>query len=191
MEVTGEAVPVGEVIGDTGRFSASQNGILAYRTGSNSPNTQLRWFDRTGKPLGVIGEPGRNPTMALSPDGTRVAISRGLRGIWMYELENGTSQSLTFGPANDLMPVWSPDSSRLAFASIRTGIFDIYQKASSGVGNEDLLLKSSEAKFPYDWSPDGRWLIYGLRAGQYDLWVLPLMEHERRPVRYLVSQFNK
>jgi Tol biopolymer transport system component len=109
----------------------------------------------------------------------------------VYEFPHGISRRLTFDRAPDAFPVWSPDGSRLAFASSRTGIFDLYQRASSGVGNEDLLLKSDELKSSYDWSPDGRWLLYGVRAGPYELWYLPLTGDDRKPVRYLATQFNE
>jgi Tol biopolymer transport system component len=153
--------------------------------------------------LGAVGEPGYYNSVALSPDGTKVAVSRndpqaaGSGGrtpnldIWVYEFSHGTSQRLTFDPAPDGFAVWSPDGSRLAFASSGTGIFDLYQKASNGMGNQDLLLKSGEPKASYDWSPDGRWLLYGVRAGQYNLWYLPLTGEDRKPVRYLATQFNE
>jgi dipeptidyl aminopeptidase/acylaminoacyl peptidase len=89
------------------------------------------------------------------------------------------------------MAAWSPDGSRFAFSSNRLGAWDIYQKAASGGGADDLLLKSTDAKYPYDWSPDGRWLLYGNLTGHLDLWLLPLTGNERKPTRYLTSPFNK
>jgi eukaryotic-like serine/threonine-protein kinase len=202
MELTGEAVRIAEGLSELGprMFSASENGVLAYRSGSTFPINHLQWFDRTGKRLGDVGEPGFYNSVALSPDGRKVAVtrlpagarSRGPRGyadIWVYEFTHGTSERLTADPGTHFMAAWSPDGSRLAFASNRYGTFDLYQKASSGVGNEESLLKSSEAKYPYDWSSDG--LLYGVLAGQYELWVLPLTGDDRKPRRYLASQFNE
>jgi hypothetical protein len=37
-------------------FSVSQNGVLAYRSGSSS-NAQLAWYTRDGNRLGTVGEP--------------------------------------------------------------------------------------------------------------------------------------
>jgi Tol biopolymer transport system component len=145
--------------------------------------------------LGAIGDPGRYDTVALSPDGTRAAVARGTAGraldVWVYEFAHGTGQQLTFDPAADFQAVWSPDGSRIAFGSARSGIPNIYQKASSGVGSEDVQLRSSEATFPYDWSRDGRWLLYGKVTGQYNLWYLPLTGDDRKPILYLASQYNK
>jgi predicted Ser/Thr protein kinase len=78
QELAGDAVPIAENLSEIGlpRFSASTTGVLAYQTGGFGLNTRLSWFDRTGKILGTIGEPGPYNTVALSPDGTRVAFSR-------------------------------------------------------------------------------------------------------------------
>ena len=82
LELAGEAVPIAEGMGSGAPrpFSASMTGVLAYRTGefrgSAGTITQLTWFDRAGKALGTVGEPGLYNTVALSPDGTRVAVSR-------------------------------------------------------------------------------------------------------------------
>jgi hypothetical protein len=52
-------------------FSASATGVLSYRTASSGINTQLVWLDRSGKPLGTIGEKADQTALALSPDGAR------------------------------------------------------------------------------------------------------------------------
>ena len=88
------------------------------------------------------------------------------------------------------MAVWSPDGSRIAFSSQRDGNSNLYLKVSSGAGAEDVLLKSSGQKSPYDWSPDGRFLLYGQLAGAtgFDLLVLPLTGDDRRPRPYLATE---
>jgi Tol biopolymer transport system component len=136
--------------------------------------------------------------VALSPDGAKVAVSRldsqavGTSVIWVYEFAHGNGQRLTFDRAASYMPVWSPDGSRLVFTSSPSGSNDLYQKASSGVGTEDSLLKSMETKSSYDWSRAGRWLLYGLlSAGPWELWILPLTGNDHKPWRYLASQYNE
>jgi Tol biopolymer transport system component len=100
---------------------------------------------------------------------------------------------LTVDPNTNWQAVWSADGSRIVFASNRNGPFDLYEKVSSGAGKEDPLLKSEEGKFPYDRSPDGRFLLYvitsiGLRG---KLWYLPLTGDDRKPVRYLQTDANE
>ena len=203
LELAGEAVPIAEDLPEVGPafFSVSTTGVLTYRTGSGSgyPALQLTWFDRAGKILGTVGEPGQYNTLALSPDGARVAFSRndpqatgrggggqGNMDIWLYEFSRGAGTRLTFDPSRDWMAVWSPDGSRIIFSSDRGGASNLYQKVSSGAGNEEALLKSNETKYADDWSPDGRFLLYGLAHGS--LWVLPLTGDDRKPRPYLETE---
>jgi Tol biopolymer transport system component len=92
----------------------------------------------------------------------------------------------------DEFPIWSPDGSRIVFDSNRDGQRNLYQKATSGAGNEELLLKSDELKVPYDWSSDGRFIIYGRVDSKTlsDLWVLPL-DGDREPFAFLQTRFDE
>jgi len=95
---------------------------------------------------------------------------------------------LTFDPANDVYPMWSPDGSRIAFASSREGTLNLYQKPSGG-GNDELLFKSDDSKLTNDWSPDGRYILYQDQSQKdWDLWVLPLFG-EQKPVLFLQTDF--
>ena len=87
-----------------------------------------------------------------------MALQRGDQSnfdIWLFDLARNTSSRLTFDPAEDLLPVWSPEGDQIVFASSRDGKRNLYKKASNGVGNEELLLKSDEDKIAIDWSHDG------------------------------------
>src|SRR5262249_19595027 len=67
----------------------------------------------------------------------------------------------------------------------------IYQKASNGVGSEELLLKSGTTQGIH-WAEDGRYLVFALtdpKTGQ-DLWVLPL-QGDRKAIPYLRTEFNE
>ena len=63
LVLTGDAFPIAERIRTStstqpyGYFSASENGALAYQTGAETANSQLLWFDRTGKQIGELGDP--------------------------------------------------------------------------------------------------------------------------------------
>jgi eukaryotic-like serine/threonine-protein kinase len=76
-----------------------------------------------------------------------------------------------------VISVWSPDARHVVFNSRRTGHYDLYQKASNGAGNEDLLFSDEREKAPVSWSPDGQLLLYQAVGGVglvADLWVVPL-----------------
>jgi Tol biopolymer transport system component len=106
-------------------------------------------------------------------------------------LARNTLTRLTFDPEDDSNPVWSPDGSRIAFASTRNNSFGIYQKNANGIGEDELLLKVGASLLPEDWSLDGRFLIYSTtEGGGRDVSFLP-MSGERKPVMFLKDQFFK
>lgn len=100
--------------------------------------------------------------LALSPDGTRATVFRAEQqfDIWLYEFARGTNTRFTFSPSTDRYPVWSPDGTRIVFASNRFGHNDLYQKSANGTGEDELLFKSDQDKIPSSWSRDGRFLIF-------------------------------
>jgi Tol biopolymer transport system component len=127
---------------------------------------RLTWFDRKGNKLGTIGEPGLYRTLTISPDGKHVAVERTdpqtqNKDIWVLDVASGAATRFTSDPGWDAFPTWSPDSRRIVFTSNRGGgVYNLYQKASIGEGNEELLYQSKEGKGPNSWSPDGKFLIY-------------------------------
>ena len=153
-------------------------------------------MDRGGKQNGLVGPPGNYLRPGLSPDEKRVVVddvdSQGNRDVWIIELGRGNPSRFTFDPAIDVAPVWSPDGSRIVFASNREGTLNLYQKPASGAGKEELLLKTDLAKFPLDWSADGRFLLYQVNdpRTKYDLWVLPLFG-DQKPFPFLQTEFNE
>jgi Tol biopolymer transport system component len=200
LELFGEATTLAEGLGaflNYGFFSASNNGVLAYRAVAGG-SYQLTWYDRQGKAFSTTGEPTDLVLSArLSPDGTHVAVSREDAGLhvpalWLIDLSRGTSERFTFGSAAAENPVWSPDGSRIIFASLRDGKFDLYQKVASGATDEQPLLRSSEDKHSDSWSHDGRFLLYTVINAKTkdDLWVLPL-EGDKKPFPFLETEFNE
>ena len=86
--------------------------------------------------------------------------------------------------------MWSPEGTRLSFTSNKTGGYGLSQRASSGAGTDELLFASPSLKFPADWSPDGRFLLYveSSPTTGHDLWVLP-MDGDRKPFPFLTTSF--
>jgi Tol biopolymer transport system component len=203
-KVTGESFPVGEDVRFAGpiaqaAFSASTTGILAYRTGTASEPSQLVWFDRNGKPLSTVSDKVDQAAIALSPDGTRVLASlldpvRNTRDLAIYDLHDGRRTRFTFDPADEFLSIWSPDGSSVVFQSSRKDDrMDLYRKAASGVGTEELLLADPKNgnSYPTSWSPDGRFILYqngfATSTTSNDIWALPLSD--RKPVAVVQTPF--
>jgi eukaryotic-like serine/threonine-protein kinase len=196
LELKGQTTPVAEQVADdrggggNGAFSASANDVLVYWR-STASDRQLTWYDRQGKILGTVGEPGNYGRLALSPDATRVALSKRsgqASNIWLLDFSRDTSTRFTFGSEINWSLVWSPDGSRIIFSSGN----DLYQKPVSGVKDAELLLKSSEVPLAESWSRDGRFLLYRVfdPKTNWDIWVLP-MEGDKKPVPFLVTEFRE
>jgi serine/threonine protein kinase/Tol biopolymer transport system component len=175
-----------DTLGAVADFSAS-SGALAYHTAAGAGQSQLVWYDRTGKRLGPIGDPGDYHGIALSPDNKRVAVhvhDQTTGGdIWVRDFESGAFSRFTTDRGHHQVPMWSPDGSSIAFASDRDdGIFRIYQKSSSGVGNEEVVFKSRDLSYPEDYSPDGQFMSFAhsSNGAVIDVQVLPLTG-ERKP----------
>jgi Tol biopolymer transport system component len=193
QRLTGDPVTIADGVVDYA-FSISATGLVAYRTGEGSVRRQLTWFDRGGKPLGVLGDPDETLLYpSLSPDGKRAVVSRTVQGnqdIWL--LDGTRTSRLTFDPAADVFPVWSPDGRSIAFTSTRDGSGDLYRKAVDGSGADVLLVSSPQPKAPTDWSRDGRFLLYYSIDPQTkaDLWVLP-MTGDQKPWVFLKTPFDE
>ena len=64
---------------------------------------------------------------------------------------------------NNRHPVWSGDSSRIAFQSDREGDLAIFAQRADGTGAAVRLTKPADGEVhaPESWSPDGRHLLFG------------------------------
>src|SRR6202043_383061 len=131
-----------------GAFSVSENGMLVYRSGGGAISSrELVWMDRAGKRLSVVGKAGDFGTMAVSPDEKTVAVTvrNGSQGdIWLEDLGRSVLSRFTFRAGVSRFPVWSPDGSRLAFASQSLNLYSsaLYQKPAGGNGQEELMLRA-------------------------------------------------
>src|SRR5262245_3228359 len=204
FQVSGDAVPIAEQVQfdyslARAAFSASQNGVLVSQSGTALSDRQLLWYERDGKQTGSVGAPALYAQIHLSPDGRRLAtgifdIQAGSPDIWIYELSRDVPLRFTFDPDFDSQPIWSPDGSQVVWASNRKGRYDLYQKVSSGAGNDQLLLESEENKTPTSWSTDGRFIAFtssNIKGNtKNDVWILP-MSGDRKPFPFLQTQANE
>jgi len=203
LEPKGDLFPVVERVSPgssngSNLYSVSENGILILQAGGAGVGNQHVWFDRTGKETGAVGAVVRSRgSIALSPDGKRVVIERfgesGGSNLWITDMEHsGTETRLTFNsPAATISPVWSQDGSRVAFGVSRKGVTDLYQRASNGTGQDELVLESKNQKDPTDWSHDGRFLVFqDVDRTSEDLWALPVTG-DKKPILLLRTDYRE
>ena len=206
LRFEGDPIPIADKIHASDPFTAamftvSETGVLAYGKGSGTGPPRLNWVDRSGKRLGEIDSPGYILDINLSPDQKHAALDIvsfeiGGREIWQVELTRGGVPSrVSPGDKQEMAPVWSPDGARIAYSSNLMGgttTSDLYERPLSGVGKEESLFHSTAAKFPVDWSADGRFLLFELRAPgeKVKLWVLPF-SGDRKPFPLLHTAFSE
>jgi eukaryotic-like serine/threonine-protein kinase len=197
IRTEGEPIPLAEHIGTDSvglaTFSVSRDGTLAYRTGE--AGARLLWLDASGKELEALGDRGEYFNPALSRAGDRLAFDLndprgGKTDIWIRDLARGVNSRFTFGEGNNGVSVWSPDGATIVFRSDRSGLYDLYEKPSSGQGEEKILLKSDEPKFATDWSRDGRYIAFASQNQKtgWNAWALPTFG-DRKPIPIVVGAF--
>ena len=109
-----------------------------------------------------------------------VSSRDGVYAIYLMDAEGGGQARLTEEEAPsdetpaglffEVEPAWSPDGTKLAFASRRSGNFDIYVVGADGTGLRRLTSAKADESSP-TWSPDGTRLAYQ-RGTPPDLYVM-------------------
>jgi len=192
---TGEAVTVARDVrwlGPSGAasFAVSADGTtLVYEPRPRF--SRLTWLDRTGRELGVLGEPGALGAAQLAPDGRRAAVDiwqpdqRG-RDVWSLDTGSGLATRLTFAPIDAGAPTWAPDGTRLAYSNADDGPPDLAVLHLDGSGRSEILLRAPGVQMPRHWSPDGRLIAYEdrlvNRRYQRQLWLFSVADGKTRRV---------
>src|SRR5262249_4534544 len=144
--------------------------------------SKLVWFYRAGKQVGVLWNADSYLDVTLSPDRkwASVSIASGqnpnARDLWLLDGSNGMKTTLTSRPAYARTSVWSPDGTRVVYASARKSDeygrrrYDLYERAVKG-GDDKLVVEDPTNKFPDSWSPDGKYILY--LSNDHDLFVVP------------------
>jgi Tol biopolymer transport system component len=75
--------------------------------------------------------------------------------------------------------------------SIRQGHADVYAKSSRGGGVEEIVIQSIRTKYPSDWSPDGRSILFRASDAKsnLELWTVPVAG-EHSPVPFIQTGFG-
>jgi Tol biopolymer transport system component len=199
--LSGDPFPIAErvetdVVPGVVAFSVSDTGVLAYGMDAAAESAlELVWFNRQGNQTGTLGPPANYRGIDLSPDGTRVAAHRhdGEGGdIWITEVSSGRSSRFTFEATQEnASPVWSPDGSRIAYSSKRSGRPGLYVKNADNTADDQRILEIDMARGdmppqPQSWSSDGSSVLFGMTSGVpilHDLWLVPLSgDHKATPI---------
>jgi eukaryotic-like serine/threonine-protein kinase len=188
LDLIGEPIPIitqtDNPISAPARFSVSSNGVLVWQPRWER-NYQLRLFDREGKQIGAIGNPGyisAAQTPQVSPNGKQVAYRSANGDIVVSDLTGANTIKLGTGQ----LPIWTPDGTRVAFHDTSTSDRRIVTRAASGVGDAETVLRGTV--FGRRYSPDGRFLMFTKRGvkTRLDTYLLQLFD-DRKELPLLVT----
>ncbi|MEP6688922.1 MAG: protein kinase, partial [Gemmatimonadales bacterium] len=167
LRTTGPAVPAFDgVLTNNGAafLTWSPSGTLVYAQGiADGIDLDVVRVTRGGAvaPIDSAWHGGFN-SIALSPDGRRLAVGVGLAsgtlGIWVKQLDQGTFTRLTFG-GQDRRPVWSPDGQEVAFLRDSLSTTRVFARRVDGSAPERMIARLSAQVQEATYSPDGRWLV--------------------------------
>jgi serine/threonine protein kinase/Tol biopolymer transport system component len=188
LEVTGQPVAViqdvmGFKVSGASSFDVSDSGTLAYVRGQLiGSEVPLLWMRRDGTmtPMRAAPRDWRDPQ--FSPDGKRIAfyVDDGRQlDVYTYEWARDFTTRLTFDPAVDSNPVWSPDGRTIVFASSRgaTQLANLYWVSADGSGEPHRLTESDDPQLATSWHPSGKYLAFEQQISrqQWDLLILPMV----------------
>jgi Tol biopolymer transport system component len=187
LEITGQPVPALEDVAsnaDTGgaQFAVSAGGTLAYLPGqSASSGALIDWMDHDAKTTPLRATLVNWSNLLFAPDGRRLAMQiagPGPSDIWVYEWAQDTLTRLTFDPAFDSKPVWTPAGRRIGFASARAdkSTLNLYWQQADGTGDARRLTESKNQQRPASWHPSGKFLAFEEEnpTTSWDLMILPM-----------------
>jgi len=168
LELRGSPFLVADgIYSQAGRFEfalSSGGGALAFRAGSSRFVRQFMWIDRSGRPIGNVGEPLGNPDgMSSSPDRTQLVFfeRRGTDSdLWLLDVRRGLVSRLTEEPDEDIFPIWAGDGKRIIYSAVHNGQVSLYERDLASSGRKPLIQGSTVELFATDTSPDGRYIVY-------------------------------
>ena len=127
---------------------------------------------------GVEGVARTKLAFTSDRDGERIKGPLGNRGasnLYISDYDGARQTRITISRAQDISPVWSPDSRSIAFSSWRTGYQDLYIIFPYGGPPMQNPTRGTPEKQSYlpAWSPDGTRLAFtSSRDGNPEIYVM-------------------
>ena len=119
---------------------------------------------------------GLNASATISPDGNRVAMilsKAGSPDVWVCNVDGSGLKQLTPTREDESSPCWSPDGTKICFASRLNERRALYTVPAAG--GAMTLLRTAGVSNPSepDWSPDGRMIVFTSQMGDFNICTVP------------------
>jgi len=140
------------------------------------------WRKREGTVISVIGAESDYVTPRVSPDGSRIAVTKvdpdsGDYDMWIEEWSPMIFSRFTFQRGLNYYPVWTPDGKSIVYVSNAIGQPTLFLKDVAGSQQPEQLIKPAQGnEYTSDISPDGKSLLFTRSndIDRSDIWILPL-----------------
>ena len=168
VTVSGGVVPLVQGVMRTGfgatHYDVSENGTLVFVAGDVAAvERTLVWVDREGREEAIPIQPSGYAYPQMSPDGLRVILgdqNAADNNLWIWDFVGETRTRLTIGENVGILPVWTPNGTRIAYGSYGG---DIDWKAANNTGSVERLatgVAGAGPPMPYFFSRSGDELVF-------------------------------
>ena len=176
LAVSGEPIVIAEGVPMTldggAHMAVSLNGTIITLSSSAGARA-LELVDRTGRAERLTEELGEFFGPRFSPDGRRIAVSKGETTLWIFDRAQRSMTRLPLDGAS-LRPAWTPDSRQIGYVRLTGSRLDTrIMNADGGAPPESLLALTGVEPWHVLFTPDNRSLVIRTVGGPgvRDIWL--------------------
>ncbi|MCX5658181.1 MAG: DPP IV N-terminal domain-containing protein, partial [Planctomycetota bacterium] len=138
----------------------------------------------------TFADEGSDFDPCVDPSGQSVVYAstqhRQSADLYLKKIGGTTVTQLTNDPGNDVMPAFSPDGTRVAFASDRTGRWAIYLMDIQG-GQPIQITSDANDNIHPSFSRDGKRLTYCSHGGQSGQWEIVVVNLDNPAAKHFIG----
>ena len=165
--------------GDTQPSFTADGSAVIFRSGN--PSSLYRVSIDGGEPVRLTERGGFDPN--VSPDGKIIACGyrpapAAKNQISILGIEGGQPKMICDWPAQFGRIRWTPDGNGVAYAPRQGGVGNIWIQPITGAAPAQLTHWNANPIFWFDWSRDGKWLVYASGTLTSDVILLAMPENK-------------